>query len=1148
MKISTRKITWMSVGCAVAMLTGMPAIADDTELLLLNPDPSKNPKPNVMFILDSSGSMTTKQWTTKPYDSATSYGGACNSDTIYWTDVDVTPVCNDDNKQHFAKSVYQCEYSKQQIKGIGSYTDTMVMFRPDTVGSFGTDLSTWDQLESGFHDFAVECQADSGNHGDGTTDYVYALRGKDLSTPYTNVESDEISWGSRPANISYTVYDGNYLNWKLDPTQVELSRSAIMKAVSKQVLSSVKNLNVGLMRFNPTGPNDVEDVGDRGVGGSVILDITDLDANRQDVLDAVEALPASGWTPLSETLYESALYWRGLPAKYGAIDWAVTDDDALVSSSDPMTYEIPEWDVCAKNYNVLLTDGEPTEDVDTPGLLGNLPNFAGALGYAGCDGTAGDGYCLDDVAEYLSVEDLDPIADGDQFVTTHTIGFTVDLPILKETAEDSGGSYFLANDVETLTRTLLSIIANINDRSLSFSAPAVSVNTFNRTQNLNDLYITAFGARARAHWPGNLKKYRINTTHTVDADGNDIFDSRIVDVGGADAVDPLTGFFSTTAKSYWTVGAADGNDVKKGGAAQQLPAPLVRNLYTNNSGSDLKAGANAVTPSNSAFVPADFGLTGAAGEPTMAEVIRWARGEDLLDEDNNTSTLVRNVMGDPLHAQPAAVVYGGTAVNPEVVIFTATNDGYLHAIDGASGVELWSFIPKELLSNMTRLYFDPRSKYKQYGLDGNVVPVVKDVDRDGVVEPVDGDFVHLIFGMRRGGNSFYALDVTDKNSPRMLWSKNLAEFGESWSTPVVSRMDVGSVTQNSDKAVVVIGGGYDTVHDSSAHPTSPDAAGAGLFILDLKSGEELWRASSDTGADLTLATLGREMDRALPNDVRVIDLSGDGLADRMYTTDLGGQIWRFDVFNGQPPGTLVTGGVIAQLGAEGLATPLDADTRRFYNSPDVSLITDNRQQRRYISISVGSGYRAHPFDLSASDRFFSVRDGDVFKQLTQDEYNSYPIVTDADLVEVSGKTQTVITASDRGWKFTLPYNEKILADSLTFDDQIFFVAFTPDSNAAATCAAGKGTNFLYRVSAINGDPIVPNIDTLNPLISDDERRTTLQQGGIAPSPAILFPSPAPDCVGDACKIPPLGCVGVECFDPGFENNPVRTLWTQDGIE
>ena len=136
---------------------------------------------------------------------------------------------------------------------------------------------------------------------------------------------------------------------------------------------------------------------------------------------------------------------------------------------------------------------------------------------------------------------------------------------------------------------------------------------------------------------------------------------------------------------------------------------------------------------------------------------------------------------------------------------------------------------------------------------------------------------------------------------------------------------------------------------------------------------------------------------------------------------------------------------------------------------------------------------------------------------------------------------------------------------MTFGDEIFFVSFTPDSNAAQTCSAGKGTNFLYRMSAVNGDPIVPNIEAVADTVADDARRTTLQQGGIAPSPSILFPSPDPNCQGEDCKVPPLGCVGVEfccplwrqasdvcvgveCFDPGFENNPVRTLWTQDGIE
>jgi type IV pilus assembly protein PilY1 len=1131
MKISTRKTTWMSVSCAFALLAGIPAIADDTELLLINPDPTQNPKPNVMFILDSSGSMTTMQTTILPYDGNQVYAGDCDPDRIYWTDVDVTPVCDASNTAYIEDDSFHCDYATQQMWGIGSFTNTMVQWRDGGKDGMTPGATKWQYLAPGYNNSPVECQADSGVHGDGRATFLWAAAGTNMPDPFTDDPEVELSWGSAPRNLGYTFFDGNYLNWKNNPVTTSLSRSVIMKEVTKKVLGSLNNLNVGLMRFDG---ND---------GGPVILDITDLDSNRQAVIDAVDAIGAAGNTPLSEVLYESALFWRGLPAHYGrATMTALTDSNAFVAGTE--VYEQPDFDVCTKNYNVLLTDGSPVQDFDTPGLIGNLPNVAGALGYVGCDGAAlgGGGQCLDDIAEYLSVEDIAPTEPGEQLVTTQTIGFSTDFglattQLLTETAQNSGGQYYTASDVETLTKTLLSIIANINDRSLSFSAPAVSVNTFNRTQNLNDIYITTFGAKAKAHWPGNLKKYRVDS-------------GSIVDSNGVDAVDPLTGFFSDTAHSFWTVGGADGNDVRLGGAAHQLPTPVLRNLYTNNTGSDLTAAANDVAPSNlAAFVPSDFGLTGATGEPTMDVLVRWARGEDLLDEDNNVVTTVRRSMGDPLHSQPAAVVYGGTPANPDVVVYTATNDGYLHAIAGDTGQELWSFIPKQLLSNLTRLYFDPNSKYKQYGIDGNVVPIVKDVDQDGIVEPADGDFVIIIFGMRRGGTTYFALDVTNKNSPSLLWTNTFAESGESWSSPVVARVDIGSVAQNADKAVVVIGGGYDTVHDTAAHPLNPDGQGAGVFMLDLISGARLWRAGADVGADLQLAVAGREMDRAIPNEVRVIDLSGDGYADRMYATDLGGQVWRFDIINGQNPSNLVAGGVIAQLGAEGLSgTPGAAETRRFYNATDVSLITDKQQQRRFIAVSVGSGYRAHPFDLSAADRFFSLRDGDVFNQLSQNDYDTYAIITDADLIEVSGQTQTVITSADSGWKFTVPNNEKILADSLTFDDQIFFVAFSPDSNAAATCAAGKGTNFLYRMSAVNGDPVVPNIATLDPNVADDERKTTLQQGGIAPSPTVLFPSPPDNCTGDDCKIPPLLCVGVECPTVPFDNNPVRTLWTQDGIE
>ena len=180
-----------------------------------------------------------------------------------------------------------------------------------------------------------------------------------------------------------------------------------------------------------------------------------------------------------------------------------------------------------------------------------------------------------------------------------------------------------------------------------------------------------------------------------------------------------------------------------------------------------------------------------------------------------------------------------------------------------------------------------------------------------------------------------------------------------------------------------------------------------------------------------------------------------------------------------------------------------------------------------------------------------MRDGDVFTGLTQLQYNTYDIATDADMVEISGTYNVDISSADRGWKFTLPVGQKILSDSQTFADSVFFVSFEPTVGSADPCQAGLSVNRLYRVNVSNGDPVVA-LDTLDPndaAAIDASRVTELEQGGIAPRPSFLFPSPTdPDCEGEECSPPPIGCVGVECFDPGFANNPVRTLWTQDGIE
>lgn len=1111
MNMSRKRTAWLGAGLLLTLITGVPAYADDVELLLSNPNSTGADKPNILFILDSSGSMDTIERTQEPYISTNVYPGSCDAGRVYWTTGDNPPSCGTDNWVSAANFV--CATGAIALADAGRYTDTMAMYR-ERRGSWKWQRPTGD-------DELMECARDSGVHGGGDPANVYARNGTN-QPQFTSSARSEVSWGSSPTERIITAFSGNYMNWYNNSPVVEMTRTDIVKTVTKNVLNSIQNANVGLMHFNFSQ------------GGSVNHAVKDLDTNRAQVNAKVDALPSDSWTPLSETMYEAALYWRGMEPHYAD---AVTDSDAysvnlLGGGLVSYNYNQPANYACAKNFNVLLTDGEPTQDVDAYYRVGNLPGYPSTMGRTTCSGGYAHGSCLDDIAEYLSKEDINYGLPGDQNVTTYTIGFSIDLDILKETAENSGGAYYLASDVKSLTAALTDIITNIFDRDISFTAPAVSVNAFNRTQHLNDLYISVFRAKNKTHWPGNMKKYRI-------------YDGEIQDKNGAPAVDPATGYFADGSHSYWTDGAVpDGPNVSFGGAASKLPNPSTRRLFTNKNGNNLVDPSNAISPSNAAsFTQQDFGVDGSPGDPSVNDMIQWARGVDVRDEDNNAATLVRHSMGDTLHSQPASIVYGESGGNPDVVVYTATNDGYLHAIDANTGVELWSFIPSELLGNLGELYFDNAVNYKHYGIDGDIVPVVSDRNKNGTID-VGSDFVYIIFGMRRGGNNYYALDVTDKNNPKVKWIQSRPQMGQTWSPPVVAKVDVAGV--NADKAVLIMGGGYDTTHDQPAMPTLPDNEGAGIFMLDLHTGAELWRAGIDAGADLTLG----KMTRSIPSRIRVLDLSGDDFADRMYAVDIGGQLWRFDIANGNPVSSLVAGGVVARIGAEGKLLPTAAETRRFYAAPDVSMFMDEEYNKRYLSVSVGSGYRAHPLNNSAEDRFYSFRDPDVFTPLTQLQYDFYPIAEDSDFVETRGQKEVTISSGDRGWKYTLPPGERVLVESQTFDDSVYFVTFQPQVASADPCQAGLSVNRLYRVSVRNGDPVV-NLDTLDPNdpdAIDEERITELEQGGIAPKPMFLFPSPEdPNCTGQECSPPPIGCVGVECFDPGFANNPVRTLWTQDGI-
>jgi type IV pilus assembly protein PilY1 len=313
------------------------------------------------------------------------------------------------------------------------------------------------------------------------------------------------------------------------------------------------------------------------------------------------------------------------------------------------------------------------------------------------------------------------------------------------------------------------------------------------------------------------------------------------------------------------------------------------------------------------------------------------------------------------------------------------------------------------------------------------------------------------------------------------------------------------------------------------------------------SGELLWHASDD-GADRDLAG----MQYSIPSDLKVIDLDGDTFADRIYASDMGGQIWRFDIFNGQPASSLVNGGVIAQLGGAPTATPDVTENRRFYYSPDVALVTDNNNS--FLHLGIGSGHRAHPNGTVNQDRFYALRDYNAFGGRTQVDYNTATPISDSDLVDITDNITTIVPIGSPGWRFELRdggwQGEKVLAEARTFNNQIFFTTFTPGAAATANdCEPSLGTNRLYVMDLFDGSP-VNNLDG----IGDDQELTITDryqefEGSIASEAVLLFPSPDdPNCVGDQCSPPPLVCVDLFCFSAGFGNAPVRTFWSQESVQ
>jgi len=302
-------------------------------------------------------------------------------------------------------------------------------------------------------------------------------------------------------------------------------------------------------------------------------------------------------------------------------------------------YNSPITKTCQANAIVLISDGQPTVINDGK----SLRSVAGT-GVNGCEdlsrtifnraaGTRTVGNCGPEVLRSLSGRNQNTDIAGSH-VTTYTVGFNIDgagQDYLTLLADAGKGKFFKANEPEELNTALTKIVDEIRGGSESFASLSIDIDKANFSHD-NRAFYSLFSPSIRRGWNGNLKGYFVERQGLVDINGE-----------LATAVTETGTQFSDDAQSFWSA-KIDGNEVASGGASEQLLQGR-RKLLTFTGTSIPAAGArltrsdnHKLNRRNSAITHAMMGLPSGSNERDTA--LNWIQNAPMGDPLHSKSVSV----------------------------------------------------------------------------------------------------------------------------------------------------------------------------------------------------------------------------------------------------------------------------------------------------------------------------------------------------------------------------------------------------------------------------------------------------------------------------------------------------------------------------
>jgi|LSQX01.1.fsa_nt_gb type IV pilus assembly protein PilY1 len=668
-------------------------------------------------------------------------------------------------------------------------------------------------------------------------------------------------------------------------------------------------------------------------------------------------------------------------------------------------------------------------------------------------------------------------------------------------AEYGDGGFYYAENSEDIKNSILDFVdkAGADFEPIATGSPTIPVDSLNPVQLQPYGYYAAFEPKPQENtqlWAGNLNKYNLRNGELVDKNLQ-----RLILSTGALNKDAV-GLWTNGVKGQLELGTLTAENGNQSSKRKVFTNRVIKDDHTADSGGSL-AQVNLMTLFADNEDVAKF--------KHDADKNYWLNflGYDVGITDNIASLgdlaskAEYRELGSVMHSTPVMLTQEGkitvvdgkltTTGRKDYLMFGSTQ-GALHVVDD-DGKEVFAFVPHEMMKNQKNAFI-ASGKYTGsgknnlfYGVDGAWTAHTQYVSKsDGTLTVKDSgrkasdeeDAQNLIGmqwvygGLRMGGKSYYALDLTDIEKPELKFHINpdaddasaaLKQMGQSWSKPTLAYVNWG----DTRKLVMFVGGGYDPVYET--HNANPSGTkGNGVYMFDAHNGDLLWWASDSEKTGASRFTQNNELKYSVVSQINAIDRDGDGLTDHIYFGDLGGQAFRVD-FNNRATDTANFATRAVRLFTEHQGSGLSP---RFYEMPSVSIHQDDGSY--FAAVAFSSGNRSSPLaglnsTVSANDAVFVVYDNDVARQdlyksgitlNTQDE-----VLTELDFdsgVARRGQNNTL----NGGWKAYFDNDNvgryKGMNDLYALDGMLYVNVYDRDGTGiGGNCGAGvAGDSYLYQ--------------------------------------------------------------------------------------